>query len=286
VNGTLALSRAEGFVFLQTNTDLQPLNVAASNEMSNINLTPDLSPSSRRRESKVAGRSVLIVGVGGLGVPAAVAAVRAGVGKLGLIDPDPVELSNLHRQVIYGVSDIGTPKVTAAQRWLRELGAPVEIETHHCELNSANARSMIGSYDFTIDATDSPLAKFLVNDTCVALGRPFAYGGVLGMTGQMMTILPGRTACLRCLFEEPPDENEIASCRDAGIIGPIAGAIGEAQAAEALRYLRGQMPALAGIMLTYDANGLGRIRLTPISARPGCGCGAAAGPGTSVAEPR
>lgn len=232
------------------------------------------------------GRGVLIVGVGGLGVPAAMAAVRAGVPRVGLIDPDPVELSNLHRQVIYGVSDIGTPKVIAAERRLSEANAQIKIETHHHELNPANARSIIESYDFTIDATDNPVTKFLINDTCVALGRPFAYGGVLGMTGQTMTVLPGRTACLRCLFEEPPDENEIASCRDAGIIGPIAGAIGEAQAAEAIRFLRGAMPALAGIMLTYDANGIGRIRLTPITARPGCECDAARSTLTSGAERR
>lgn len=233
-----------------------------------------------------ASRGILIVGVGGLGVPAAMAAVRAGAPRLGLVDPDPVELSNLHRQVIYGVSDIGTPKVTVAEQRLRQSHAQVEIETHRCALTPANARSMIESYDFTIDATDNPVTKFLINDTCVALRRAFAYGGVLGMTGQTMTVLPGRTACLRCLFEEPPDENEIASCRDAGIIGPIAGAIGEAQAAEAGRYLRGEKPALAGVMLTYDANGLGRVRLTPIAARPGCGCDAAKWARTSGAEPR
>lgn len=219
--------------------------------------------------------SLLIVGVGGLGVPAAIAAVRAGVSRLGLVDPDPVELSNLHRQVIYAVSDIGVPKVTAAERRFRLEDAKVEIETHYTELGPSNAQSVLGSYDFTIDATDSPLTKFLINDICVALSRPFVYGGVLGMTGQVMTVLPGRTACLRCLFEEPPDENEIASCRDAGIIGPIAGAIGEAQASEAISYLRGSMPALAGTMLTYDATALGRIRLTRIAARPGCACGAA-----------
>lgn len=229
----------------------------------------------RKMTNELTGRGILIVGVGGLGVPAAMAAVRAGVLRLGLIDPDPVELSNLHRQVIFTVSDIGMPKVTAAERRLRQTGAQVEIGTYHCELNSANALSIIESYDFTIDATDDPRTKFLINDTCVALRRPFAYGGVLGMTGQTMTVLPGRTACLRCLFEEPPDESEIASCRDAGIIGPIAGSIGEAQAAEAISYGYGKMPALAGIMLTYDAKGPGRIRLTPIAARPGCGCGAA-----------
>jgi molybdopterin/thiamine biosynthesis adenylyltransferase len=203
------------------------------------------------------------------------AALRAGVRRLGLIDPDPVELSNLHRQVMFRVSDIGVPKVKAAERWLRQTGVQVEIELHHCQLDSANARPIVESYDFIVDGTDNPLTKFLINDTCVALRRPFVYGGVLAMTGQAMTVLPGRTACLRCLFEEPPDDNEIASCRDAGIIGPIAGAIGEVQAAEAVSYLGGGMPALAGIMLTYDAQGLGRIRLTPIAARPGCGCGAA-----------
>jgi molybdopterin-synthase adenylyltransferase len=218
---------------------------------------------------------ILIVGVGGLGVPAAMAAVRAGVPRLGLIDPDPIELSNLHRQVIYTVSDIGMAKVAVAAMRLRETASQLEIATHHCELNDSNALAIIDSYEFTIDATDSPLTKFLINDTCLALNRPFAYGGVLGMTGQAMTVLPGRTACLRCLFEEPPNENEIASCRDAGIIGPIAGAIGEAQAAEAVRYLRGEIPTLAGTMLTYDATGVGRIRLTPITARPGCVCGAA-----------
>jgi molybdopterin/thiamine biosynthesis adenylyltransferase len=224
---------------------------------------------------QITGGSILIVGVGGLGVPAAIAAVRMKVSRLGLIDPDPVELSNLHRQVIYGIRDIGDPKVAAARRRLLENGARPKIETYQCELNAANARSLIEAYDFTIDATDNPVTKFLINDTCVSLRRPFSYGGVLGMTGQTMTVLPGRTACLRCLFEEPPDESEIASCRDAGIIGPIAGAIGEAQAAEALSYLRGATPGLAGTMLTYDARGPGRMRLTPIVARPGCGCGAA-----------
>jgi adenylyltransferase/sulfurtransferase len=232
--------------------------------------------------SETENQSVLIVGVGGLGVPAAAALVRAGIRRLGLIDPDPVELSNLHRQVIYGVSDIAAPKVTAAARRLNEIRADLEIETHQCELNPANAQQVVESYSFIVDATDNPVTKFLINDTCVALGRPFVYGGVLGMIGQAMTVLPGRTACLRCLFEEPPDEGEIASCRDAGIIGPIAGAMGEAQAAEALKYLGGETPALAGVMLTYDAIGLGKIRLTPVAARAGCGCGAAKKPASTL----
>src|SRR5581483_7335475 len=120
-----------------------------------------------RRVTEHIAKGILIVGVGGLGVPAAMAAVRAGAPRLGLIDPDPVELSNLHRQVIYGVADIGTPKVIAAEQRLRQISRQVEIETHQVELNSANAHSVIESYDFIIDGTDSPLTKFLINDTCV-----------------------------------------------------------------------------------------------------------------------
>jgi molybdopterin-synthase adenylyltransferase len=219
--------------------------------------------------------SVLIVGVGGLGVPAAMALVRAGVRKLGLIDPDPIELSNLARQVIYRVSDLGKPKVVAAARRLSESHPDVQIETYQSEFNAANAAEVVSHYGFVIDATDNPATKFLINDTCVAARRPFVYGGVLGLTGQAMTVIPGRSACLRCLFEDPPDEAEIASCREAGIVGPVAGAIGEIEAAEAMRWLRGETPALAGSMLTYDGGGIGRIRLTPVAPRPGCGCGAA-----------
>ena len=223
---------------------------------------------------RIASR-LLIVGSGGLGVPAAIALGRAGVSEFGVVDPDSVELSNLPRQVIYGESDIGTPKVIALARRLRDRYPALEVYPHQCELDASNAAQLISDYGFVIDATDNPVAKFLINDTCVALGTPFVYGGVLGMTGQAMTVIPSKTACLRCLFEEPPDAAEIASCRDAGIIGPVAGAIGEAQAAEALRWLRRDAPALSGKMMSYDATGGRRVRLTPISVRPGCGCAAA-----------
>ncbi len=218
---------------------------------------------------------VLIVGVGGLGVPAAWALARVGGFCLTLVDPDPVELSNLARQVIYRATDIGAPKAKAAVERLRERFGGIEIEAHPVELDSDNVRGLIGSHDFVIDATDNPAAKFLINDACVAARRPFVYGGVIGMRGQAMTVIPGASPCLRCLFETPPDEAEIASCREAGIVGAVAGAIGEIQGAEALRVLRGARPALASTMLTYDAAGAPRVRLTPVDARPECGCGAA-----------
>jgi molybdopterin-synthase adenylyltransferase len=224
--------------------------------------------------SNLRNERVLIVGLGGLGVPAALALVRGGIGELALIDPDPVELSNLPRQVIYGDADCGSLKVDAAARRLSAIAPTTHQTTYPFALDSANASELVRVSAFVIDATDNSAIKFLINDVCVAAGTPFAYGGVLGMTGQAMTVIPGRTACLRCLFEEPPGEDEIASCRDAGIIGPVAGAIAEAQAADAIRWMRGSMPALAGKMLTYDGK-LGRVRLTDITARSGCVCGAA-----------
>jgi molybdopterin-synthase adenylyltransferase len=216
-----------------------------------------------------------MVGCGGLGVPAALALARGGAKRLGLADPDPVELSNLPRQVIYGSSSFGKLKVEAAAKRLRERWPKLGIETFPVALEASNAAELIERHDFIIDATDSPAAKFLINDTCLAVRRPFVYAGVLGMTGQAMTVVPGRTACLRCLFEQPPDPEEIASCRDAGIIGPVAAVIGEIEAAEALQWLRGNKPELAGKILTYDGAGTPRIRVTPVRARVGCRCGAA-----------
>jgi molybdopterin-synthase adenylyltransferase len=222
----------------------------------------------------VATDSILIVGVGGLGVPALWSLARAGARRLTIVDPDPVELSNLARQVIYRSRDLGTSKVEAAARWLGERFPDVKVEAHAIALDESNAAGLVAAHDFVIDATDSPAAKFLINDNCIAARTPFVYGGVVGMTGQAMTVIPTETACIRCVFETPPDEEEIQSCREAGIVGPVAGAIGEMQAGEAMRALRAQKPLLSGKILIYDASGPGRVRITGVSPRPGCGCGA------------
>jgi len=220
-------------------------------------------------------KSILIVGVGGLGAPAALSLAKArSAVSLGLIDPDPVETSNLHRQIIYKGADVSRPKVEAAASRLREIDADFEIETMQMAIEADNARAIIKRFDFVIDGTDSPDIKFLINDVALATATPFAYGGVLGLTGQAMTILPGRTACLRCLFETAPDPNEVASCREAGILGPVAGVIGNLQAREALTIVTGGIPALAGGILTYDATAVPRMRFSKISPRSGCICGA------------
>jgi len=227
-----------------------------------------------RGANEVGTEGILIVGIGGLGVPASWALARAGAQRLTLVDPDPVELSNLPRQVIYQPDDIGSPKVEAAARWLIDRFPGVKVDRRPVALDTSNAASLIAAHNFVIDATDSPAAKFLINDTCIATRTPFVYGGVIGMAGQAMTVIPRETACIRCVFETPPDENEIQSCREAGIIGPIAGAIGEIQASEAMRAARAQTLLLAGKILTYDATGPARVRITAVSPRPGCPCGA------------
>ncbi|WP_370655557.1 ThiF family adenylyltransferase [Candidatus Binatus sp.] len=218
--------------------------------------------------------SILIVGIGGLGVPAACTLARDGARRLTLVDPDPIDLSNLARQVIFTTDDLGTPKVVAAARWISAKFPDCAVETHTTSLDSSNAARLIARHDFIIDATDSPVAKFLINDVCLDSRTPFVYGGVIGMTGQAMSVIPGATACLRCVFENAPDETEIASCREAGILGPVAGAIGAMQAAEAMRASRAEELALTGKILTYDAAANARVRLTPISPRRGCICGA------------
>ena len=216
----------------------------------------------------------MIIGLGGLGVPAALALARTGKYCLTLIDPDPIELSNLARQVIYRVEDIGKSKAECAARRLLEQFPNSGIDARAIAFEPRNAVSLAAAHDFLIDATDDPVAKFLINDVALEAHRPFVYGGVLGMAGQAMTVIPGRTACLRCLFEEPPGQDEIASCRDAGIIGPVAGVIGEVQAAEAIASLSGMSPRLAGRILTYHAALAARFRVTEIPARSGCRCGA------------
>ncbi len=233
-----------------------------------------MPPRSRKGCGEIVAKSVLIVGLGGLGVPAAQAAARGGVRQLGLIDPDPVELSNLARQVIYRDSDLGKLKVDAAADRLSRLAPGLEIESFGFALEASNAARVIGKFGFVIDATDSPAIKFLINDICIAARIPFIYGGVLGMAGQALTVIPGRTACLRCLFENPPDESEIASCREAGIIGPVAGAIGLLQGAEAARWAGGERLRFAGMIITYDGARGARSRMTAVRPREGCSCGA------------
>jgi molybdopterin/thiamine biosynthesis adenylyltransferase len=195
----------------------------------------------------------LIVGAGGLGAPAASHLAGAGVGTIGIIDPDRVELTNLHRQLVYGDADIGRPKVAAARDYLRRVALSVTVDVMEDRLDANNAARVIAGYDVVIDASDNFETKFLINDVAVGSGTPFSHGGVVGLLGQTMTVVPGRSACVRCLFGGPPPAGTTPSCQDAGILGPVAGAIGAIQAAETIALLLDDHSALLDRLLTYDA---------------------------------
>ena len=212
---------------------------------------------------------MLVVGVGGLGAAAARELANRGIGRIGLVDGDRVELSNLHRQLLHGPGDVGRPKAEIASEALRALHPALEIEARTVRLDASNVETMIGGYDFVIDATDDVPTKFLLNDACVLAGKPFVYAGVAGTSGQLMTVLPGESACLRCLFPETPDEDEVGSCQAAGILGPLAALVGTFEAIEAVKYLSGDGELAADRLLTIDARSL-RVREIPLRRSPGC----------------
>jgi molybdopterin/thiamine biosynthesis adenylyltransferase len=214
----------------------------------------------------------LIIGVGGLGSPAAMALGAAGVGTLGLVDPDLVELSNLHRQPLYHEADLGTAKVDAAAARLRAAHRDLRVETHRLRFDP-DAAAVLDGFDVVLDGTDSVAAKFAVNDAAVARGVPLVHAGAVGTRAQLLTILPGETACYRCLFEEPPPPGEVVSCEQAGILGPVVVAAGSLQAAEAIRLLGGATPLFAGRLLAFDVHA-GSWRTVRVRARRGCpACG-------------
>jgi molybdopterin-synthase adenylyltransferase len=196
---------------------------------------------------------VLVVGVGGLGSPAALYLAAAGVGTIALIDPQEVELSNLQRQILHLTPDLGRPKVESAKEKLSRLSPPGLIVPLQGRLTTENLPLLFAQYDFVIDGTDDLATKFLINDGALFAGKPFSYGGILQFQGQTMTILPGKTTCLRCLFPSPPPPEEIPTCQEAGVIGSLAGSIGIVQAAEAVKYLLGGEDLLTNRLLVYDA---------------------------------
>jgi adenylyltransferase/sulfurtransferase len=212
-------------------------------------------------------KHVVIIGAGGLGCPALWQIAAAGVGRITIIDHDAVELSNLNRQVLYRSSDIGQPKAPCAAARVRAAFPAVRIDALVTRLTRDNLASCFSPADFVIDATDGVAAKFLINDGAVALGRPFSHAGILGFHGQTLTVVPGRSACLRCLFPEPPAADTVPTCQDSGILGAIAGVIGSLQAQAAINHLRGH--AAADRLLTFD--GLrDRWRVVSLRANPCC----------------
>ncbi len=220
---------------------------------------------------------MLIIGLGGLGAPAAQALARAGVGTLGLIDHDVVEISNLHRQPLYDSGDLGVAKVVAAAARLRTLAPELRVETWRERFGREHAHRLRG-FDLVLDGTDTIAAKFTVNDAAVMAGVPLVHAGVLGLRAQLLTVLPGRSACYRCVFEEAPPAGDIPSCSEAGVLGPTTTLAGALQAAEAIRVLTGAGALFANRLLTIDLRA-GRFHTVPLAQRPRCpACAVAHGP--------
>jgi adenylyltransferase/sulfurtransferase len=216
---------------------------------------------------------VLIVGAGGLGSPAALYLAAAGVGTIGIVDSDSVEISNLQRQIAHFTRDIGVSKVESAAEKMRAINPDIRVRTYREYLCAANITKIMAGYDFVIDGTDNFPTKFLVNDACIFLGIPLSHGGILRFSGQTMTIIPGRTACYRCSFRSPPPPDAVPSCAQAGVLGAVAGMLGTIQAAEALKYITGAGGLLTNTLLTFDARSMTfrKIKLNKQESCPLCG---------------
>lgn len=196
---------------------------------------------------------VLLVGAGGLGSPAALYLAAAGVGCLGLVDDDCVEIANLQRQVLYRTPDVGRRKLAAAAETLRALNPGVTVHLHETRLRAENALEIVRGYDIVLDGTDNFAARYLVNDACFLLGRPNVHGCVQRFEGQVSVFAPGNGPCYRCLFPDPPPPGAVPSCAEAGVLGVLPGVIGLLQATEAIKLILGQGRPLIGQLLLYDA---------------------------------
>ena len=227
---------------------------------------PHVGPEGQR---KLANARVLVVGAGGLGSPAALYLAAAGVGTLGIVDEDLVGLSNLQRQVLHGISQLGQHKADSARERLWELNPNVEVVPFRVRLTAANAPSILEGYDLVLDGSDNFPTRYLVNDACVLSGKPYVYGAVDRWEGQVSVFGVGGEPCYRCLFRDPPPPGMVPSCAEAGVLGVLPGIIGSIQAAEAIKQILGVGDPLVGRLLIFDALSL-RFREIALRRNPGC----------------
>jgi len=229
-------------------------------------------------QERLKGSSVLVVGLGGLGSPAALYLAAAGVGRLGLVDFDRVDESNLQRQVLHGTSSVGVPKTESARARLHDLNPHVVLQVHNEPLTTANALALVGAYDVVLDGTDNFSARYLVNDACVIAGRPNIYGSVHRFEGQVSVFATDGGPCYRCLFPEPPPAGSVPSCAEGGVLGVLPGIVGSLQAAEAIKWILGIGAPLVGRLLYFDALTM-RVREVSFERDAACPvCGDAAAP--------
>jgi adenylyltransferase/sulfurtransferase len=257
--------------------DDRPLNSSEIRRYSRHLVLREVGPEGQER---LKGARILVVGAGGLGSPAALYLAAAGVGTLGLVDPDVVELSNLQRQVIHGTPDVGRSKLASATDRIEALNPHVAVEPYPVRLDAGNASDILPRYDVVVDGSDNFPTRYLVNDACVRFGIPLVYGSILRWEGQVSLFADrdegadgGRGPCYRCLFREPPPAELVPSCAEAGVFGALPGVVGSMQALEAIKRVLGVGRSLLGRLLLFDALAASwrevRIRRDPDC--PACG---------------
>ncbi len=220
-------------------------------------------------QKKINGARVLLIGAGGLGAPVGYYLAAAGVGKIGIMDGDDVELSNLQRQIVHRTEDLGKNKAVSAQEALLALNSGIEVVTFQERATSENIFDIMADYDIVVDGSDNFPTRYLVNDACVLTRKPLSHGAVFRFHGQAMTIVPGEGPCYRCLFREPPPPGMVASCQEAGVLGVLPGLIGVVQATEVLKLILGVGTVLKGRLLTYEALDM-EFKSIKVKRDPGC----------------
>lgn len=204
-------------------------------------------------QKRLKASSILLIGAGGLGSPLGLYLAAAGVGRLGLVDFDVVDFSNLQRQVLHGTEDVGRSKLASANDALKSINPEVQIDLYETHLTSENAFDIIKPYDLVIDGTDNFPTRYLVNDACVLLNKPNIYGSIFRFDGQASVFKPKEGPCYRCLYPEPPPPGEVPSCAEGGVLGILPGLVGCIQATEAVKLILGRGEPLIGRLLLYDA---------------------------------
>jgi molybdopterin/thiamine biosynthesis adenylyltransferase len=220
-------------------------------------------------QEKIINSKVLVIGAGGLGSPIALYLSAAGVGEIGIIDGDVVDLSNLQRQIIHTTEEVGTPKVESAKRKMLAINPHIKVNTYQTMVSAESILNLIAPYDFVIDGTDNFATKFLINDACVLANKPYSHGGILRFTGQTMSVDPHKSACYACAFNAPPPPNEVPTCSSAGILGAVAGILGTIQATEALKYITNVGTPLFNSLLSFEAKSM-TFRTVRFKRNPKC----------------
>ncbi|MFH1683367.1 MAG: HesA/MoeB/ThiF family protein [Candidatus Margulisiibacteriota bacterium] len=223
-------------------------------------------------QEKLLSAKVLVVGAGGLGSPVSYYLAGAGVGTIGIVDPEAVELSNLHRQILYTTDDIGKKKVWLAKDRLEKINHDIAVVPYAIRLTSENIEDIMKDYDIIIDCSDNFPTRYLVNDACVKTNKAFVHGAVFRTEGQVMVVKPGEGPCYRCVFPEEPGEEIVSSAQRQGVLGATAGIIGLIQATEAIKLILETGKSLVGQLIVYNAMEMS-FRKVNVSRAQSCSCG-------------